>query len=163
MLDLLREELARILCCDPWDIDPTAAFNLLGADSIIGVQSVAVINRTFGMSERAVTLHSPLISLRSPAHRPRHQGTGVLGGRAGSGDGGSGDGHRRARAPGGTGAPRRGTRRSALHRSRCGSKSFGGSLWSRPCAFAGQLVVKRSARSPVGLEFQGHDVSHRVR
>ncbi|MFB7011984.1 MULTISPECIES: acyl carrier protein [unclassified Streptomyces] len=58
ILDLLREELARILCCDPWDIDPTAPFNLLGVDSIIGAQFVAVINRTFGMSEQAATLHS---------------------------------------------------------------------------------------------------------
>ncbi|MFJ5725462.1 acyl carrier protein [Streptomyces sp. NPDC093149] len=58
ILDLLREELARILCCDPWDIGPTTAFNLLGVDSIIGAQFVAVINRTFGTSERAATLHS---------------------------------------------------------------------------------------------------------
>ncbi|MFF9512301.1 phosphopantetheine-binding protein [Streptomyces sp. NPDC014724] len=58
ILDLLREELARTLCCDPWDIDSTAAFNLLGVGSIIGAQVVAVINRTFGMSERAATLHS---------------------------------------------------------------------------------------------------------
>ncbi|MFJ5851115.1 acyl carrier protein [Streptomyces sp. NPDC092903] len=57
ILDLLREELARLLCCDPWDIDPTAAFGLLGVDSIIGAQFVAVINRTYGMSERAVTLY----------------------------------------------------------------------------------------------------------
>ncbi|MFJ1641682.1 phosphopantetheine-binding protein [Streptomyces sp. NPDC088256] len=57
ILDRLREELARILCCDPWDIDPTAAFGLLGVDSIIGEQFVAVINRTYGMSERAVTLY----------------------------------------------------------------------------------------------------------
>ncbi|NED93293.1 hypothetical protein G3I76_76305 [Streptomyces sp. SID11233] len=57
VLDLLREELARLLCCDPWDIDPTAAFGLLGVDSIIGAQFVAVINRTYGMSERAVTLY----------------------------------------------------------------------------------------------------------
>ncbi|MER6119425.1 acyl carrier protein [Streptomyces sp. NPDC001743] len=57
ILDLLREELARLLCCDPWDIEPTAAFGLLGVDSIIGAQFVAVINRTYGMSERAVTLY----------------------------------------------------------------------------------------------------------
>ncbi|MEV7958980.1 hypothetical protein [Streptomyces sp. NPDC088141] len=57
-------------------MDPTAAFNLLGADSIIGAQSVAVINRTFGMSERAVTLHSPpdlaAVARTSPSS-PRHR------------------------------------------------------------------------------------------
>ncbi|MGW2180968.1 acyl carrier protein [Streptomyces sp. NPDC001732] len=57
ILDHLREELARILCCDPWDIDPTAAFNLLGVDSIIGAQFVAVINDAYGMEERAVALY----------------------------------------------------------------------------------------------------------
>jgi acyl carrier protein len=57
ILGHLREELARILCCDPWDIDPTAAFNLLGVDSIIGAQFVAVINGTYGMEERAVALY----------------------------------------------------------------------------------------------------------
>ncbi|MFF8717674.1 phosphopantetheine-binding protein [Streptomyces sp. NPDC015184] len=57
ILDHLREELARILCCDPWDIDPTAAFNLLGVDSIIGAQFMAVINNTYGMEERPVALY----------------------------------------------------------------------------------------------------------
>ncbi|MFJ2899923.1 phosphopantetheine-binding protein [Streptomyces sp. NPDC087218] len=57
ILDHLREELARILCCDPWDIDPTAAFNLLGVDSIIGAQFMAVINGTYGMEERPVALY----------------------------------------------------------------------------------------------------------
>ncbi|MFG2601676.1 phosphopantetheine-binding protein [Streptomyces sp. NPDC048462] len=67
ILDLLREELARLLCCDPWDIDPTAAFGLLGVDSIIGAQFVAVLNRTYGMNERAVTLydHPDLAALAS--------------------------------------------------------------------------------------------------
>ncbi|MGN9796089.1 acyl carrier protein [Streptomyces sp. OZ13] len=57
VLDVLREELARILCCDPWDIDTTAAFNLLGVDSILGSEFVAVINRTYGLRERPVTLY----------------------------------------------------------------------------------------------------------
>ncbi|MFF3292033.1 acyl carrier protein [Streptomyces sp. NPDC003023] len=57
VLDVLREELARILCCDPWDIDTTAAFNLLGVDSILGSEFMAVINRTYGLRERPVTLH----------------------------------------------------------------------------------------------------------
>jgi acyl carrier protein len=57
VLDVLREELARILCCDPWDIDTTAAFNLLGVDSILGSEFVAVLNRTYGLTERPVTLY----------------------------------------------------------------------------------------------------------
>ncbi|MER5886598.1 acyl carrier protein [Streptomyces sp. NPDC001941] len=57
VLDVLREELARILCCDPWDIDATAAFNLLGLDSILGSEFVAVLNRVYGLREPAVTLY----------------------------------------------------------------------------------------------------------
>ncbi|MFF9573223.1 acyl carrier protein [Streptomyces sp. NPDC014685] len=57
ILDHLREELARILCCDPWDIDPAAAFNLLGVDSIVGAQFMEVINGTYGMEERPVALY----------------------------------------------------------------------------------------------------------
>ncbi|MFJ5779682.1 phosphopantetheine-binding protein [Streptomyces sp. NPDC093094] len=57
VLDVLREELARILCCDPWDIDTRAAFNLLGVDSILGAEFVATINRIYGLHERAVTLY----------------------------------------------------------------------------------------------------------
>ncbi|MEU6381132.1 acyl carrier protein [Streptomyces sp. NPDC046909] len=55
--DVLRKELARILCCEPWDIDADAAFNLLGLDSILGAEFVAVVNRTYGLDERAVTLY----------------------------------------------------------------------------------------------------------
>jgi hypothetical protein len=57
VLDVLREELARILCCDPWDIDTTAAFNVLGVDSILGAEFVATINHIYGLRERAVTLY----------------------------------------------------------------------------------------------------------
>ncbi|MEV5103710.1 acyl carrier protein [Streptomyces massasporeus] len=57
VLDVLREELARILCCDPWDINPRAAFILLGVDSILGAEFVATINRIYGLHERAVTLY----------------------------------------------------------------------------------------------------------
>lgn len=57
VLDVLREELARILCCDPWDIDPSAAFNVLGVDSILGAEFVATINQIYGLRERAVTLY----------------------------------------------------------------------------------------------------------
>ncbi|WP_327358769.1 phosphopantetheine-binding protein [Streptomyces sp. NBC_01304] len=57
VLDVLREELARILCCDPWDIDTTASFNLLGLDSILGAEFVAVVNHTYHLHERAVMLY----------------------------------------------------------------------------------------------------------
>ncbi|MFC7986252.1 acyl carrier protein [Streptomyces sp. NPDC057336] len=57
VLDVLREELARILCCDPWEVGPTAAFNVLGIDSILGAQFVATINEIYGLRERAVTLY----------------------------------------------------------------------------------------------------------
>lgn len=57
MLDVLREELARILCCDPWDIDTTAAFNVLGVDSILGAEFVATVNHIYALRERAVTLY----------------------------------------------------------------------------------------------------------
>jgi acyl carrier protein len=57
VIDVLRKELAQILCCEPWDIDADAAFNLLGLDSILGAEFVAVVNRTYGLHERAVTLY----------------------------------------------------------------------------------------------------------
>ncbi|MEV6175022.1 acyl carrier protein [Streptomyces sp. NPDC051954] len=57
VLDVLREELARILCCDPWDIETSAAFNVLGVDSILGAEFVATINQVYGLRERAVTLY----------------------------------------------------------------------------------------------------------
>ncbi|WP_151483689.1 acyl carrier protein [Streptomyces albicerus] len=57
VVDVLRTELARILCCEPWDIDADAAFHLLGLDSILGAEFVAVVNRTYGLDERAVTLY----------------------------------------------------------------------------------------------------------
>jgi acyl carrier protein len=57
VLDVLREELARILCCDPWDIDTTAPFNVLGVDSILGAEFVATTNQIYGLRERAVTLY----------------------------------------------------------------------------------------------------------
>ncbi|MEU9443064.1 phosphopantetheine-binding protein [Streptomyces sp. NPDC048304] len=57
VLDVLREELARILCCDPWDINTTTAFPQLGVDSILGSEFVATINQIYGLHERAVTLY----------------------------------------------------------------------------------------------------------
>ncbi|UUU44984.1 phosphopantetheine-binding protein [Streptomyces sp. NBC_00162] len=55
--EVLREQLAAILCCDAWDIDTTAPFNVLGVDSIVGAEFIAVVNRTFGMKERSVLLY----------------------------------------------------------------------------------------------------------
>ncbi|MFJ6862110.1 acyl carrier protein [Streptomyces werraensis] len=57
VLDVLSEELARILCCDPWEISTTAAFNVLGIDSILGAEFVATVNAIYGVRERAVTLY----------------------------------------------------------------------------------------------------------
>ncbi|MFD8256375.1 acyl carrier protein [Streptomyces werraensis] len=57
VLEVLREELARILCCDPWDVDTRTAFSLLGVDSILGSEFVATVNRIYGLHERAVTLY----------------------------------------------------------------------------------------------------------
>ncbi|OIK06043.1 hypothetical protein BIV23_09960 [Streptomyces monashensis] len=67
VLDVLREEVARILCCDPWDIDSTASFPVLGLDSMLSAEFVAVVNRMYGLRERAVTLydHPNLHSLAS--------------------------------------------------------------------------------------------------
>lgn len=57
IVEVLREQLAAILCCDAWDIDPTAAFNVLGVDSIVGAEFIATVNRTFGIEERSVLLY----------------------------------------------------------------------------------------------------------
>ncbi|MFE9683994.1 acyl carrier protein [Streptomyces sp. NPDC006285] len=57
VLEVLREELARILCCDPWDVSTTDPFNLLGVDSILGAEFVATVNGIYGLHERAVTLY----------------------------------------------------------------------------------------------------------
>ncbi len=53
----LRDQLAAVLCCDVWEIAPTADFTTLGLDSILGAEFVATINRTFGLQERAVVLY----------------------------------------------------------------------------------------------------------
>ncbi|MFI6149255.1 phosphopantetheine-binding protein [Streptomyces sp. NPDC051109] len=55
--EVLREQLAGILCCDPWDINTTAAFNVLGVDSMVGAEFIAVVNRSFGLHERSVLLY----------------------------------------------------------------------------------------------------------
>ncbi|MFB7977674.1 phosphopantetheine-binding protein [Streptomyces vinaceus] len=55
--EVLREQLAGILCCDPWEINTTAAFNVLGVDSMVGAEFIAVVNRSFGLRERSVLLY----------------------------------------------------------------------------------------------------------
>lgn len=88
--EVLREQLAGILCCDVWDVEPTTAFDVLGMDSVLGAEFIAVINRTFGLSERAVTLydHPDIAALAAyvtartggvaDAHLPRNPEVGVL-------------------------------------------------------------------------------------
>ncbi|MFD9584814.1 acyl carrier protein [Streptomyces sp. NPDC059980] len=77
VLETLREELARILCCDPWDIHTEAAFTLLGVDSVIASEFVAAVNRIYGLQEPAGTLydHPDLVSLavHIVAAAPPHQ------------------------------------------------------------------------------------------
>ncbi|MFE9767981.1 phosphopantetheine-binding protein [Streptomyces sp. NPDC005808] len=55
--EVLRQRLAAILCCDPWDINTTAAFNVLGVDSIVGAEFIAAVNQTFGLRERSALLY----------------------------------------------------------------------------------------------------------
>ncbi|GAA2607616.1 MULTISPECIES: acyl carrier protein [Streptomyces] len=57
VLGSLRDSLAAILRCDPWDIDESAAFPVLGLDSILGAQFVAEINRTYGLDADSVILY----------------------------------------------------------------------------------------------------------
>ncbi|MFE2298891.1 phosphopantetheine-binding protein [Streptomyces sp. NPDC059445] len=57
VLQVLRHELARILHCDPWEIDGGAAFAELGIDSILAADFTAGVNRAYGLSERPVTVH----------------------------------------------------------------------------------------------------------
>ncbi|MET8861208.1 phosphopantetheine-binding protein [Streptomyces sp. NPDC004579] len=57
VLQVLRHQLARILHCDPWEIDAGAAFAELGIDSILAADFTAGVNRAYGLSERPVTVH----------------------------------------------------------------------------------------------------------
>ncbi|MCC5480881.1 phosphopantetheine-binding protein [Streptomyces barringtoniae] len=57
VLQVLRQQLARILHCDPWEIDGGAAFAELGIDSILAADFVAGVNRAYGLNERPVTVH----------------------------------------------------------------------------------------------------------
>ncbi|MFH8342763.1 phosphopantetheine-binding protein [Streptomyces sp. AM6-12] len=57
VLQVLREQLARILHCDPWEIDGGAAFAELGIDSILAADFIAGVNRAYGLSESPVSVH----------------------------------------------------------------------------------------------------------
>ncbi|MGW2649312.1 phosphopantetheine-binding protein [Streptomyces sp. NPDC001393] len=57
VLQVLRRQLARILHCDPWEIDGGAAFAELGIDSILAADFIAGVNRAYGLNERPVTVH----------------------------------------------------------------------------------------------------------
>ena len=67
VLQVLREQLAQILHCDPWEIDGGAAFAELGIGSILAAQFVAGVNRIFGLSERpaGVYEHPSLAAMAS--------------------------------------------------------------------------------------------------
>ncbi|MFY1675549.1 phosphopantetheine-binding protein [Streptomyces sp. WMMC905] len=53
----LRGHLAATVHCDPAELDPEAAFPLLGLDSILAAEFVAAVNRAYGLTERPVTLY----------------------------------------------------------------------------------------------------------
>lgn len=57
VLRVLRGQLARTLHCDPWEIDGGATFAELGIDSVLAADFISGVNRTYGLSERPVTLH----------------------------------------------------------------------------------------------------------
>ncbi|MFI6475185.1 acyl carrier protein [Streptomyces sp. NPDC050516] len=75
--ELLREELARILGCDPWEIRTDTPFSLLGVDSVIASEFVAAVNRIYGLREPAGTLYdhpdlSALATHIAAAEPPHH-------------------------------------------------------------------------------------------
>ncbi|MET9497759.1 acyl carrier protein [Streptomyces sp. NPDC006552] len=65
VLDVLREEIARILCCDPWDIDTSEPFTALGLDPQLAAEFVSVINLVYRLEERPGALyeHPDLMAL----------------------------------------------------------------------------------------------------
>ncbi|MGW0932058.1 phosphopantetheine-binding protein [Streptomyces sp. NPDC002644] len=68
VLDVLRERLADILGCEAIAVDVTAPFALLGVDSIRAAKLVAVVNETYGLNERVVTLSEHPNLLETAAH-----------------------------------------------------------------------------------------------
>ncbi|MET8115866.1 phosphopantetheine-binding protein [Streptomyces prasinus] len=56
VLDVLREELARLVRCDPWEIDAHAPFALMDLDSTLSAEFMATVNRIYGTGERVFVL-----------------------------------------------------------------------------------------------------------
>ncbi|MFF0117024.1 phosphopantetheine-binding protein [Streptomyces prasinus] len=56
VLDVLREELARLVRCDPWEIDAHAPFVLMDLDSTLSAEFMATVNRIYGTGERVFVL-----------------------------------------------------------------------------------------------------------
>ncbi|MFF3720454.1 acyl carrier protein [Streptomyces prasinus] len=74
VLDVLTEELARVLCLDPWDIDAHAGFDVLGVDSVIGAEFVAAVNRVYGTRQRSGILYEHPSPAALAAHIARITG-----------------------------------------------------------------------------------------
>ncbi|MEU7375710.1 phosphopantetheine-binding protein [Streptomyces albidoflavus] len=56
VLGVLREELARLVRCDPWEIDAHAPFALMGLGSALASEFVATVNHIYGTGESASVL-----------------------------------------------------------------------------------------------------------
>lgn len=56
MLESLRALLAETLCCDPWELDPSATFAALDLDSVSGAEFVASANLAHGLTLRPTVL-----------------------------------------------------------------------------------------------------------
>ncbi|MGW9498329.1 phosphopantetheine-binding protein [Streptomyces prasinus] len=56
VLDVLREELARLVRCDPWEIDAHAPFALMDLDSTLSAEFMVTVNRIYGTGERVFVL-----------------------------------------------------------------------------------------------------------
>ncbi|MEU5959271.1 acyl carrier protein [Streptomyces sp. NPDC047525] len=57
VLDILREEIARLLCCDPWDVDTDEPFSALGVDTGLAGEFVSVINLVYKLREHSGVLY----------------------------------------------------------------------------------------------------------
>ncbi|MER6074433.1 phosphopantetheine-binding protein [Streptomyces sp. NPDC001817] len=76
VLQVLREQLARILHCDPWEIEGGAAFAELGIDSVLAAEFAAGVNRAYGLTEGPVTVHEhPSLAAMASYVASRTRGT----------------------------------------------------------------------------------------
>ncbi|QNP67862.1 acyl carrier protein [Streptomyces genisteinicus] len=84
VLPVLREELARLVLRDPWELDPNVPFARMGLDSLLATEFVATVNHIYGTGERTSVLgtHPTLATLA--AHiaaltaEPAHMDAGLL-------------------------------------------------------------------------------------